>query len=107
MALEISVWEEKITSNQKQTQQTANTSQINCNLLGETVIPLESAIYQNRGSEWWPLLSINSLQQTSTKPNVNTFQQQQQITQSNKLNQLQPNQLQDRCNSASAEYLRK
>lgn len=101
MALEISIWEEKPNlSGQKQT----SAQQTNCNLLGDTIIPLEIAIQQNRGSEWWPLLSVGSNQQlnTSKQPNVNNFSQ---IAQPNKLNTLQANQLQDRCNSA--EYLRK
>ena len=42
MALEISVWED--------------TGGNNARMLGETVIPLESAITHH--SEWWPLLPV-------------------------------------------------
>jgi hypothetical protein len=52
MALEVSVWED------------LSGSGGNARLLGETVIPLESAITHH--SEWWPLLPVvnRSLQQT-------------------------------------------
>lgn len=111
MGLEISIFE---SAGQMQTT-AANQQPKQINLLAETVIPLESAIY-SPNSEWWPLLSTNFNQQINsqinsqintqpTKPNVNTNfapiaksgkqQQQQQL--------LTTNQLQDRC--VSAEYL--
>lgn len=70
MALEISVWEE--------------TGGNNAWMLGETVIPLESAITHH--SEWWPLLPV-----------VNRFNASQQ--------QLAPTYIEPVDRSASMEYL--
>lgn len=95
MALEISVWQQEI--GQKQT---ANQNQPQINLLAETVIPLESAVYSSN-SEWWPLNSTVNQQQIDTQTNLNTnFAP---IAQSTKQQLLTTTQLQDRC--VSAEYL--
>ena len=110
MALEISVWEDLGSiSGQKQTSVTQQQQQQQVTLLGETVIPLESAIYSSSSkSEWWPLLSVPSFnQQQINAPNktanVNTTSSNfASIAQPNK-QLLTTNQLQDRC--VSAEYL--
>lgn len=111
MGLEISIFENS--AGQKQTAANQQPKQIN--LLAETVIPLESAIY-SPNSEWWPLLPTNFNQQINTqlnaqintqpaKPNVNTNLSANftPIAQSGKQQLLTANQLQDRC--VSAEYL--
>ena len=109
MGLEISIYENS--AGQKQTATVANQQPTQINLLAETVIPLESAIY-SPNSEWWPLLPTNFNQQINaqinsqpTKSNVNTNLSTNfaPIAQSNKQQLLTTNQLQDRC--VSAEYL--
>lgn len=104
MALEISIWED-LSAGNNQITSSANQQQI-INLLGETRIPLEGAIYSTK-SEWWPLLSIvnyNQHQQQQMKStNSNLPSNFVSNAQSNKQQLLTTNQLQDRC--VSAEYL--